>query len=144
MPHLWMRHVTHMIESCHTYEYITACTRMRHVRSTNESWVTSHIGIRHVIHIYRRMSDITRSKMTHEHVYEMTHSRVSHDSWPIWKRVVCLMYTYNITLSHVWHDSWLIHVCVTRLIRTPRMTWSYPWHVCIFVTQLTMWHDSCL
>ena len=48
MSHIWMGHVTHMNESCHTYEWVMAHIWMSHVSHMNESchtyeWVMSHI-----------------------------------------------------------------------------------------------------
>ena len=52
MSHIWMSHVTHMNESCHTYEWVMSHIWMSHVTHTNESchtydWVMSHIWIIH-------------------------------------------------------------------------------------------------
>jgi len=48
MSHIWMRHVTHMNESCYTYEWVMSHIWMSHVTHMNESchtyeWVMSHI-----------------------------------------------------------------------------------------------------
>ena len=50
-----MSHVTHMNESCHTYEWVVSHIWMRHVTNTNElchtyERVISHVGMRHVTH----------------------------------------------------------------------------------------------
>ena len=55
MSHTWMSHVTHMHESCHTYEWVMSHIRMSHVTHINESchtnqWVVSRIWMSHVIH----------------------------------------------------------------------------------------------
>jgi len=49
MSHIWMRHVTHMNESCHTYEWGMSHIRMSHVTHMNEpchtyEWVTAHMN----------------------------------------------------------------------------------------------------
>jgi len=38
--HVWMSHVTHMNESCHTYEWVMSHTWMSHVTHMNESYHT--------------------------------------------------------------------------------------------------------
>ena len=48
MSHIWMSHVTHMNESCHTYEWLMSHIWMSHVAHMNESghtceWVMSLI-----------------------------------------------------------------------------------------------------
>jgi len=53
MSHIWMSHVTHMSESCHTYEWVTSHIWMSHVTHMNESchtyeWVMSHIWISNI------------------------------------------------------------------------------------------------
>jgi len=52
---MWMSHVTHMNESCHTYEWVAAHTWMSRVTHMNESChtyerVMSHIRMSHVTH----------------------------------------------------------------------------------------------
>jgi len=54
MSHMWMSHVTHANESCHTCEWVMS--RMRHVSHVNESchtceWGMSHMWMRHVTHV---------------------------------------------------------------------------------------------
>jgi len=55
MSHIWMSHVTHMNESRLTYEWVTSHIWMRHVSHMNESChtyecVTTRIWMRHVLH----------------------------------------------------------------------------------------------
>ena len=55
MSHMWLSHVTHMNESCHTYEWVMSHIWMSPVTHTNESchtyeWVMSHIWMSHVTH----------------------------------------------------------------------------------------------
>jgi len=56
MSHIWMSHVTHMNESCHTYQWVMSHISMSHVTHLNESchtyeWVMLHISMSHVTHI---------------------------------------------------------------------------------------------
>jgi hypothetical protein len=56
MSHIRMSRVTHLNESCHTYERVMAHIRVSHATHTNESchtykWVMSHIWISHVIRV---------------------------------------------------------------------------------------------
>jgi len=67
-------HVTHMNESCHTYERVMSHVWMRHVTRMNEScrtyeWDMSHIWTSHVAHM-------NESCHTYERV--MSHIRMSH------------------------------------------------------------------
>ena len=79
MSHIWMSRVTHMNESCHTYEWVTSHIWMSHVTLMNESchtyeWVMSHIWMSHVTHM-------NESCHTYEwliHMCDMTHSYVWH------------------------------------------------------------------
>jgi len=143
MSHISMSHVTHINESCHTYQ-----------------WVMSHISMSHVTHI-------NESCHTYEWVMNMplfnlliprrvkTHS--NHFTLYWYTRVSCmnvhrcvmsestLGHTYEWVMSmkessHIWilthrHDSftcvrtrsqtWLIHTCVPDLFTD--MTHSYVW-----------------
>jgi len=59
MSHIWMSHVTRMNESCHTYEWFMSRTWMDYNTLMNESWhiyewVTSHMRITHGIHVWLR------------------------------------------------------------------------------------------
>jgi len=56
MSHIWMSHVTHMDESCHTYGCVMSHRWMSHVTYMNESChiygcVMSHIWMSHVTHM---------------------------------------------------------------------------------------------
>jgi len=56
MSHVWMSHVAHMNESCHTYEWVMSRIWMSHVTHMNESchtyeWVTPHIQMSHVTYV---------------------------------------------------------------------------------------------
>jgi len=53
MSHIWMSHVTHMNESCHTHGWVMSHIWMSHVPHMNESchthgWVMSHIWMNHI------------------------------------------------------------------------------------------------
>jgi len=56
MSHIWMSHVTHMNASCHTHGWHMSHIWMHHITHMNESyhtyeWVMSHIWMRHVAHM---------------------------------------------------------------------------------------------
>jgi len=74
MLHIWMSHVAHMNESCHTYEWVMSHIWMSHAAHMNESchtyeWVMPHIWLSHVTHM-------TESCRTYEWV--MSHVWMSH------------------------------------------------------------------
>jgi len=73
MSHIWMSHVTHMNESCHTYEGVMSHMWMSHV---------THTGIEapHRLILYKDES-------THESTYE----------W-----VILSYHTYEWVISHIW------------------------------------------
>ena len=57
MSHMWMSHVRHMNESCHTYEWVMSHIWMSHGHSFDASckayeWVMSHIWTSHVKHAW--------------------------------------------------------------------------------------------
>ena len=92
MSYIRMSHVTHMNESCHTYEWVMAHIWMGHV--THE-WVIPHIWLSHVTHAL--LSHVT-------HIYEschtcdwiMPHTWLSHVTWQgVRERV-----GYNYNKSH--------------------------------------------
>jgi len=120
--HVWTRLVTHMNESCHTYEWVMSHIWMSHVAHMNASChtndcVTSHIWTRLVTHMNESY-----------HMYQ----------WPP---------LFYMTLSDGWHGSftrvtWLIHLLIiaTWLIHTCAVTHSNRAknESCV----LEVWHDS--
>ena len=104
MSHIWMSHVTHMSESCRTYEWVMSHIWMSHVTHMNESchtyeWVMSHI--------YDSFICVTWLIQ----MCAMTHSYVWHDSFIC---VTWLIHMCDMTHSYVWHDSF---ICVTWLAK---------------------------
>ena len=103
MSHIWMSHVTHMIESCHTYEWVMSHIWMSHVTHMNESchtyeWVMSHTWFRHVTHmneschtysyaLFWKSSYSIFTPSVHVYWYVCAHPRV----------------TSHIRMSHVTH-----------------------------------------
>jgi len=82
MCHVWMNHViyaralSHMNQSCHTYEWVMSHIWMSHVTHMNESchtyeWVTSHIWMSRV-HIW--MSHVIReNESCHTYEWVLSH-----------------------------------------------------------------------
>ena len=158
-----MSHVTHIHDSCHTYEWVmspayravppqhpTSHIRMSHVTFMNESchtykWVMSHIYMSHVTHM---------NESCHLHIAQFL--LIIH---PValdvalftvaLGRATCLSHLRDMTHSYKWHDSF---ICVAWLIHMCDMTHSYVCHEsCICVTWLIhmcdmthsyVWHDS--
>ena len=72
----WMSHVTHMNESCHTYEWVMSHTWMSHVTHMNE---TQHTSEWVMLHIWMRLSTLpNESCYTYE--WDSAHFRMSHVS----------------------------------------------------------------
>ena len=122
MSHVWMRHVTHMNESCHTCE-----------------WVMSHMWMSHVTHMkytagIRRWGFNRYGKSCHRYEWIMSHIRMSHATHmnELRHTHVTHMQGYNVgvlidmlshglrEVCHVTHSSirdathsyitWLIHI----------------------------------
>jgi len=75
--HRWMSHVTHMNESCHTYQWVVSHIWMSRVTMINES---CHIQKSHVIHINesRPMSHTHRWPPRAHNEWVMSHTWTSH------------------------------------------------------------------
>ena len=74
MAHIWMSHVTHMEESCHTYGWVMSHIWMSHVTHMEESchtygWVMSHIWMSYVTHM---------DESCHTYGWVMSHMWMSH------------------------------------------------------------------
>ena len=81
MSHLWRSHITHMMESCHTYDVVVSHIWRRRVLSRNESRRTyerimSHIGIS-LQHVWRSHV-IYKNKSCDTHGWVMSHIWLSH------------------------------------------------------------------
>ena len=116
MSHVWMSHVTHMNESCHTYEWVMAHVWMSHGTRMNDSCET-YAGV-----------------MWHIHEWVMAHIWVSHgtymnESWHTYEWVMAQISCTNalaliavmrhIRMSHVTHtnESWDTYEWVMGHIR---------------------------
>ena len=90
---MWMSHVTHVNESCHTCEWIMSHMWMHHVTHVNVSChtcecVMSHIWMGHVTHVNESchtcewvMSHIWRSHVTHMNESCHTYQWVKSEMW---------------------------------------------------------------
>ena len=103
MTHIWLSHVTHMNESCHTYAWATSHIYMIHVTHMNES----HIRMSHVTH------------MNESYVWRKRHSQndapcvcVTH---PMCGARVCVCVC-------VWHIRCVAQVCVCVCVAHPNCT----------------------
>jgi len=138
-----MRHVTHMKESCHTYEWV-----MSHIFTVCcHTPLFTYVIFTHCVHV---MFDVWYDSFIRVtwliRMCDMTHSYVWHDSF---RCVTWLIYKCNMAHSYVWHE--LIHlfdmnsfICVTWLIQMCDMTQSYVWHasfICMTWTHLYVWHE---
>jgi len=147
--------VTHMDESCYTYEWVMSHTWMSHVTHMNESchthaWVMSHIWTGHVTHMNESchtyewvmwhiwMSDVTHvNELCHTYEWVMSHVPVGRGSKR--QRVqehTCLPRTLVVQhLLCMRHDAfirvtWVIHMC--------DMTHLYVWHTQSYIRLLKM------
>jgi len=144
MSHVWMGHVTHMTESCHTYEWVMSHIWMSHVTRMNEScrayeWVMSHIWMSHVTHM-------TESCQTYEWV--MSHKRRSHVTH-MKTHTNSMRYAKVMRVSHVTHtnESCHTHDRVMSNIWTSHVThecvmshkWKHPLRVPCAVSKSCGW-----
>ena len=128
MSHIWMCHVTHMNESCHTYEWVMSHIWVSHVTHMNVSchtyeWVMSHIWMCHVTHMnepYATYMHIFDWPHIHNfsfaiyftYIYIHTHifiCRILH----LYKKFICHTYSY-VNLPHMPHT--YIHWFATHIL----------------------------
>ena len=153
MSHIWMRHVTHMNEPCHKYEWAMSHIWMSHVTHMNEScqtykWVLSHVWMSHGTYMNESW-----------HVYEwvMSHIRMRHET-NVKKDIFFYMPTNMMWMSHVTDvllycnlTATLLQLCCNFAATLPQLYcnfttflhegWSVPWliHVCVitFIRDMT-------
>jgi len=163
MSHIWMGHVTHMNESCHTYERV-----MSHIL-----WVMSHIWMSHVTHMNGSCLTyewamphvwMSPSCVGHEsfvcgtwviRMWDMTHpmSNTTFEIW-IWFDVTHILLTWLVRVWDMTHSNMRHDSSMTRLLRCewvmsylfsvgPDSSMCGTWLVCMWdMTHLYMGHDS--
>jgi len=106
--HKWMRHVTRMNQSRHTYER-AMCSRLNSKSSVLYERVTAHKETSHITH--------ANTQLHASHAWYF-----SYDSFicVTWRIHIC-----DMTHSYVWHVSF---ISATWHIHTGDMTHSYVWH----------------
>jgi len=143
-----MSHVSHMHESCLTYEWVVSHIWMSHVSHMNEScltyeWVMSHICMSHVLHMNESrlvyecvMSHIWKTHVTYERV--MVVCVIGRASWVCswlwgWLWGLCMNdYEDKHSCTHLIRTS----SCETWLIRTSSLSYvmmtchTHEWVVC--------------
>ena len=116
MAHIWVCHVTHMNESCHTCEWVMSHIWMSRVTHMNESchtyeWLMSHMWMSHGSTVYEKKWLVCRDSFTC-YMQEMTHTLLSH---------------VIFSLSLLSHDSftcvtWVTHMWMSHGIRMGHAT----------------------
>jgi len=139
MSHIWMSHVTHINQSRHTYEWVMSNMWMSHTSHMNESRNASHIWIHHGRHIWTSHgTHINESRHTNEWVHSCA---------------TCLNYTEFI---HVWRDSFT-YIHFTMYVCSHMYKWvmshihhMYKWvmtHLHTYISQcvyvVTRINESC-
>jgi len=136
MSHIWMVHVIHMNESCHNCFALVCLGSRSRVHGDTHACVMWHIWSSPATHMNGRMSRAT-------HVNESCHAQDLPTN-------TLLLFVWALSCAYSLHDSfvfgtWLIHVChttqscvwydsfkcVTKLMslaRTGRAMYSYAWH----------------
>ena len=114
--HILMSHVTHMNESCHTYEWVISHIRMNHVTHMDQSchtydWVMSHMH--ELCHTYEWA--ISQKWMGH-FTYERGTSHMN-ASRQIWIRHV--IYEWSMSHMNEAYQIWIRRVTYMNLIPPP-------------------------
>jgi len=108
----WMSHVTHMNESCHTYEWVISHVWMSHVTRMNESshtyeWVMSHVW----------MSRVTRmNESCHTYKWIIKGSKIGCcvRIWLTFWRNISVVCTSHPRMSHATHRNGSRHTHVNK------------------------------
>ena len=121
MSHIWMSHVTHMNESCHTREWVMSHIRMSHVTHMNEScntleWVMSHVWMSNITHMSKSyhthapaVGAIPRHRTTSvPHTYDWVISS-------IWTSHITHINTSCHTGAAVCHDVFMCVICHSKI-----------------------------
>ena len=141
--HMWMSHVTHVDESCHTCGWIMPHMWMNHATRTNEEWpmyewVVSHIWMRHCTRTIEScpciwMSHVTRLILSCAiascHTYEgVTYTNEScHVHTWVMSRTYMSHVTYIHESCHTY--AWVMsHIHMSHLIQMERVTSTF-YHV---------------
>ena len=129
MSHIWMCHVTHLIESCHTHAWVMSHTWMHHVTNKNELFHTKKctIAILYSRPLCFQVSHVTHmneSCQTHEWV--MSHTWMSHVTH---RNTSC--HTHECVMSGIWmHHVTPIHAsCHLHECETSHMCHTYETHM---------------
>ena len=153
VSHIWMSHVAHMNESCHTYEWVMSHTWMSHVSHScvshiNETCYTYKCHtFQWVITGWRRLIGclnkqvIFRERATNCRalLQKITcKDKASYDSTIPCITIMNIAHTYWWVMWHMWmrHVSHINELCLTymcALVRTGSDTWSAV-RVCSHVT----------
>jgi len=125
MSHIWMSHITHMNESCRTYQWVISQLYMSH---------TTHITVPcHTWVMWHDSQLLSRVMVSRDYL------------WSIAPAPLCT--TCDMMRLCVWHDSftrviWLIHMCDVICVTFVRV------HMCDIrtcdITHACLWHDSQL
>ena len=157
-------HVTHMSESCHTYEWVMSHIWMSHVTHMSESchtyeWVTSHIWMSYItmwlVHVNEscRTHEFVMSRLAHSnesyHSYEsLRHSTHMNESYHTYEWVIFLIWTSHMThMNELYHHitrsyEWVMsHIWMRHVIFGHTYEWvmSHMW-----VRHVTRLSESCL
>jgi len=100
MWHIWMRHVTHMHESCHSMNTYIHCLPSIHTCE----WVMSRIGVSHVTHVnvscHTSQCDTCEKFMSHICMSRFLHANEFCDTYE-W--VISRVWMWHIRKSNVTH-----------------------------------------
>jgi len=133
---MWMRHVTRMNESCHTYEWVMSHIWMSRVTHVNASchtyeWVMSHIWMSHVTHINEscHTCECVMSHIWMSHVTHMNESCHTYE-WVMSPSLRCCNAACACSSSSVTHTNEACHTCewgMSHICHTYECVMSHVW-----------------
>jgi len=141
MSHTWMSYVTHVNDSCHTYEWVLSRMRMSHVTHIRESchtyeWVLLQVP-RPLHFCSRYKSWMSHPNMNESHCNTLQHTatrcntlslfllQVTSDTW------IKPCHTYECVMSYIWmsHVTHMNESCHTYEWATPQIRIRHVTHM---------------
>ena len=136
--HIWMSHVTHMNESCHTYEWVVPHIWMEHVSHMNESCQTYERGLMKMpcpldsTKMWRMTMDFMKMRDSMWHVWISHVRHMNADLWKCFCARSLLQKSPIQEIVYVWHinaDLWKCFCARSLLQKSPIKEIVYVWHI---------------
>jgi len=126
MSHVWRSHVTHMNESCRTYEWVVSHILISHVAQMNSLQQSAQVWsyITHMGGSYHTYEWV----MSHTWMNHVTHINGLEQSPQVWSYITHMggsRHTYEWIMSHIW----MSHVTHINDLEQSPQEWSYITHM---------------